>query len=140
MHDNGENRSWEIDCCEAYDPSRCRNTAVDALNRPVPFAHVAVQIAESGRQITLFVTDKNGLARVSLASGNDSVTASADTWFVAMVRSSTANRTLFPLAWEWVDCKDGICMPRTARPTAFTNAILIDAVGSGAYEPPPLRQ
>ncbi len=67
------------------------------------------------------------------------VTATADTWLVAMVGGGTASRTLYPLAWETVTCTGGICTANTARPSAFTNAILIDADGSGAYDTFPIH-
>lgn len=51
------------------------------------------------------------------------VRPSADTWYVAMVRG-TSGRSMWPL--------------HTDRPQAFTNAILIDADGSGAYDEFPL--
>jgi hypothetical protein len=47
-----------------------------------------------------------------------------DTWYVAMVRS-TGGRTLFPLV--------------AARPAAWSNAILVDADGSGKYDDFPLK-
>ncbi len=51
------------------------------------------------------------------------VTASADTWFVAMARATTG-RSMWPL--------------HTGRPLAWSNAILIDADGSGKYDEYPL--
>jgi hypothetical protein len=67
------------------------------------------------------------------------VTPAADTWYVAMVRSSSAARTLAPLAWTGVRCTNGVCRPTDNRAEAFTNAILIDADGSGAYDAFPLQ-
>ncbi len=52
------------------------------------------------------------------------VSPTADTWFVAMARA-TQGRTLWPLHVD--------------RAQAFTNAILIDADGSGAYDNFPLN-
>lgn len=49
----------------------------------------------------------------------------ADTWFVVMVRSVASTRSMLPL----VD----------ARPFAMSNAILVDADGSGAYDDFPLK-
>ncbi len=48
-----------------------------------------------------------------------------DTWFVVMVRSINSTRTLTPLV--------------EARPFAMSNAILVDADGSGAYDDFPLK-
>ncbi len=67
------------------------------------------------------------------------VTASADTWFVAMARASSASRTLAPMAWDGVSCSGGICTPSSSRAWAVTNAILVDADGSGAYDDFPLK-
>jgi len=67
------------------------------------------------------------------------VTASADTWFVAMARASSASRTLAPMAWDGVSCSGGICTPSGSRAWAVTNAILVDADGSGAYDDFPLK-
>lgn len=52
------------------------------------------------------------------------VTATADTWFVAMARGTTG-RTMVPL--------------HGSRPAAWSSAILIDADGSGAYDDFPLK-
>lgn len=67
------------------------------------------------------------------------VTATADTWFVAMVRASDACRSLVPLAWDDVECKKEMCTASSDRPFAMTNAILVDADGSGAYDDFPLK-
>ncbi|MEW6430345.1 MAG: CehA/McbA family metallohydrolase [Myxococcota bacterium] len=67
------------------------------------------------------------------------VSPTADTWYVAMVRSSTASRPLAPLAWDGVGCSGGICTPKTARAFAVTNAILVDGDASGAYDDFPLK-
>lgn len=67
------------------------------------------------------------------------VTASSDTWFVAMARASSASRTLAPMAWDGVSCSGGLCAPSGSRAWAITNAILVDADGSGAYDDFPLK-
>lgn len=67
------------------------------------------------------------------------VQPTADTWFVGMVRSSTAARTLAPLAWEGVSCSGGVCTASASRAFALTNPILVDADGSGAYDDFPLK-
>lgn len=63
-----------------------------------------------------------GLRRVHLTE-KFIVTPAADTWFVAMARA-TAGRSMWPL--------------HGGRAQAFTNAILIDADGSGKYDEFPL--
>lgn len=67
------------------------------------------------------------------------VTPTADTWFVAFVRASSAARTLAPMAWTGVRCTNGVCRATDNRADAFTNAILVDADGSGAYDSFPLQ-
>ena len=67
------------------------------------------------------------------------VTPTADTWFVAMVRGGTASRTLFPMAWGAVKCVSGVCTEGDARPWGFTNPVFIDADKSGAYDDFPLK-
>ena len=68
------------------------------------------------------------------------VTPTADTWYVAMVRGGTSSRSLSPMAWHGVSCSGGVCVPDDARPTGFTNAVLIDADKSGAYDNFPIKQ
>lgn len=67
------------------------------------------------------------------------VTPAHDTWLVAMVRASAASRTLIPMAWDKVKCSSDICSATGARAFAVTNAILVDADGSGAYDNFPLK-
>ncbi|MFO0599303.1 MAG: CehA/McbA family metallohydrolase [Myxococcaceae bacterium] len=67
------------------------------------------------------------------------VTATSDTWFVAMARASSASRTLAPMAWDGVSCSNGVCTPSGSRGWGITNAILVDADGSGAYDDFPLK-
>lgn len=67
------------------------------------------------------------------------VNATSDTWFVAMVRASTACRTLVPLAWDGVSCSGANCTASSSRASALTNAILVDADGSGTYDDFPIK-
>jgi hypothetical protein len=67
------------------------------------------------------------------------VSPTKDTWYVAMVRASTASRTLVPMAWDRVRCRDGVCTAADSRGMGLTNAILVDADGSGAYDDFPLK-
>lgn len=62
------------------------------------------------------------------------VTPAADSWYVVVVRGGSAARSLFPLAWNGLSCDSGRCEAQAARPYAFSNAILVDADGSGAYD------
>ncbi len=67
------------------------------------------------------------------------VTPAKDTWYVVMLRSTSAARTLFPLASDGTSCDGATCKANTSRPAAYTNAILVDADGSGAYDDFPLK-
>lgn len=66
------------------------------------------------------------------------VSPTADTWYVAFVRSSNAGSPLFPLALNGVSCASGTCTTSPRYPFAYTNAILVDADGSGRYDDYPL--
>ena len=61
-----------------------------------------------------------------------------DTWFAVRVRASGQCRGLFPLAFGTA-CSAGTCAATSPRPEALTNAVLIDADGSGAYDDFPLK-
>ncbi|MBI3183201.1 MAG: CehA/McbA family metallohydrolase [Myxococcales bacterium] len=67
------------------------------------------------------------------------VAPTADDWYVVMLRSSDAARTLFPLHFAGVQCTGGTCAAKAVRPFAFTNPIFVDADGTGAYDRFPLR-
>jgi len=68
------------------------------------------------------------------------LTPTADTWYVAFVRGSSAVRPLFPLLIDGVSCNaSGACTTGNRYPWSFTNAILIDADGSGSYDDFPLK-
>jgi hypothetical protein len=66
------------------------------------------------------------------------VSPTADTWYVAMVTASTATHGLSPMAWGGVNCTNGVCTEKDTYPIGFTNPVLIDGDGSGAYDTPPL--
>lgn len=69
-----------------------------------------------------------------------SVTPAADTWYVVFVRGSTATRALFPLVIDGVGCNSsGACTTGARYPWSFTNAVLVDADGSGKYDDFPLK-
>ena len=67
------------------------------------------------------------------------VTPTKDTWFVALIRASTASRPLTPLVWKLVKCTGALCAPEESRASAMTNAIFVDADGSGAYDDFPIK-
>lgn len=115
---NGEgNGSWpdgRIHQKRTYDPTMLPVEAVPGLNG---FAARRVHVTEKF-----------------------TVTPTADTWYVAMVRASAASRILSPLAWDGVKCSGGVCTPSSSRGMGFTNAILVDGNGSGAYDDFPIKQ
>ncbi len=76
--------------------------------------------------------------RVNVTATFD-VTVAADTWFVAVVRGSGASRDLFPMAFR-PSCSGTTCTISSSKVFAYTNAILIDGDGSGAYDTFPLKQ
>lgn len=98
---------------KTYDPTMLPIEAVPGLNG---FAARRVHVRETFR-----------------------VTPTSDTWFIAMVRASSASRTLAPMAWDGVSCSGGICAPSGSRAWGVTNAILVDGDGSGAYDDFPLK-
>lgn len=65
------------------------------------------------------------------------VTPTADAWYVVMVRSTSAARDLFPLAFR-SSCSEALCSRSAPRAFAFTNPVFVDADGSGAYDVFPL--
>ena len=62
------------------------------------------------------------------------VTPTADTWYLVILKSSSGVSTLYPLAYDGVTCSGNICTATAGRPYAFTNPIFVDADGSGAYD------
>ncbi len=68
-----------------------------------------------------------------------SVTPTADTWYVALVRASAACRTMTPMVWDGVNCTAGLCTAAESRGMGLTNPIFVDADGSGAYDDFPLK-
>ena len=67
------------------------------------------------------------------------VTAQADTWYVATATAGTGAPRMFPLAWTGTSCNNGTCTAESARPEAWTNAVFVDADGSGGYDDFPLK-
>lgn len=62
------------------------------------------------------------------------VTPAEDTWYVVILRSSSAVATMYPLAYDGMDCNGNLCTARAGRPYAFSNPIFVDADASGAYD------
>ncbi|MFL5318114.1 MAG: hypothetical protein ACJ790_00560, partial [Myxococcaceae bacterium] len=128
----------EFDQIEIYTHAPGRESSNgDQNNNPlVPVASKTLNLA------TLPLEAVPGLAanfRRIHVTQKFTVTPAADTWYVAVVRSSSAVRQMFPLAWDSTKCTSGTCVFNAGRPYAFTNAILVDADGSGAYDNFPLK-
>jgi hypothetical protein len=68
------------------------------------------------------------------------VVPTADTWFVVIVRSGAQARDLSPLALRnGCNVATGACTSSAPRAFAFSNPVLVDADGSGAYDDFPLK-
>src|SRR6185436_9498841 len=68
------------------------------------------------------------------------VTPTADTWYLAFVRGSSATHTLFPLLIDGVGCNSsGACTTGNKFPWSFTNPVLVDADKSGKYDDFPMK-
>jgi hypothetical protein len=68
------------------------------------------------------------------------VAPTTDTWYVVFVRGSSAAPSMFPMVIDGVTCSStGACTTGQPRPFAYTNAILVDADGSGKYDDFPLK-
>lgn len=131
----------QFDAIELYTHAAGRESSNGVSNASWPEARILQKRALPVGTLPLEpVPGLNGFAaRRVRVSETFTVTPTADTWFVAMVRSSSAVRVLAPLAWTGVRCTNGVCRANDNRPEAFTNAILIDADGSGAYDAFPLQ-
>jgi len=131
----------QFDALELYTHAAGRESINGVSNNEWPQSRVLQQRRYPVGTLPLeAVPGLNGFSarRVTLTE-TFTVTPAADTWFVVMVRSSSAVRVLSPLAWTGVRCTNGVCRASDNRPEAFTNAILIDADGSGAYDQFPLQ-
>ncbi len=130
----------QFDSVELYTHSAGRESAGGVENSTWPEARIAAKKTFDPTALPLeVVPGLNGVtARRVHVTHTFTMTVPADTWFVAMVRSSSAVRTLAPLAWDTVSCTNGVCTANSGRPMAFTNAVLVDADGSGAYDEFPL--
>lgn len=61
------------------------------------------------------------------------VSPTVDSWYVVSVRGTSASKDLFPLVFK-SNCGTSTCTATSAKAFAFSNAILVDADGSGAYD------
>jgi hypothetical protein len=131
----------QFDALELYTHATGRESTNGVANTDWPESRVlATKRFPVGTLPLEAVPGLNGfLARRVKITEVFTVTPATDTWFVVMVRSSSATRVLAPLAWSGVRCVNGVCRATDDRPEAFTNAILIDADGSGAYDQFPLQ-
>lgn len=131
----------QFDAIELYTSARGREAAPGRENAEWPESRILQKRALPVGTLPLeAVPGLNGFAARRVHVTERFVVApAADTWFVVMVRSSSAARPLSPMAWSGVRCTAGVCRANDDRPAAITNAILIDADGSGAYDRFPLQ-
>jgi len=66
------------------------------------------------------------------------VQPSFDTWYVVMVRGSSAANSLFPMVMHGASCSGSTCTANSSQAFAFTNPIFVDGDGDGLYDHPPL--
>lgn len=113
----------EINRIEIYSHAMGREALAGASNSEWPEGRILQKKDLDPLMTPLEAVPGTTLRRVHLTE-KFIVTASADTWFVGMARGTTG-RTMRPL--------------HGSRPAAWSNAILIDADGSGKYDDFPLK-
>ncbi|MBL9038638.1 MAG: CehA/McbA family metallohydrolase [Archangium sp.] len=131
----------QFDQLELYTHAPGREAVNGEANTDWPESRVLERRSLNGSALPLeAVPGLNGfVARRVHVVERFTVTPAADTWYVVMVRGSSATRTLYPLAFSSVSCSGGVCTASEHHVEAFTNPILVDADGSGAYDTFPLR-
>jgi hypothetical protein len=129
----------QFDAIEVYTHTTGREATNGQSNSTWPDSRILQKRVLDPTMLTVEPVPGPGSARRVHVVETFTVTPTADTWFVVMVRSGSASRVLAPLAWDGVSCSGGICTPKTARAFAVANAILVDADGSGGYDDFPLK-
>ncbi|MEW5740405.1 MAG: CehA/McbA family metallohydrolase [Myxococcota bacterium] len=131
----------QFDAVELYTHASGREATNGEPNSAWPDTRILQKRTLDPSMLTLeAVPGLNGFsARRVHVTETFTVTPTVDTWLVAMVRAGSASRPLSPLGWDGVSCSGGVCSPKTDRAFAVTNAILVDADGSGAYDDFPLK-
>ena len=131
----------QFDAIELYSHAEGRESKDGVANAAWPESRVFKRKRLDPTALTLEpVPGLNGFtARRVHVVETFTITPTTDTWVMAMVNSGTASRPLYPLTWASVACMGGICTAVAARAQGFTNAILLDADGSGKYDNFPIR-
>jgi hypothetical protein len=126
----------QFDAIELYTHAPGREASAGMANDTWPDTRIAQSQTLDPTMLPVEpVAGLNGFsARRVHVSKTFNVTPTADTWYVAMVRASSACRTLVPMAWDSVDCNGGTCAASSSRGMALTNPIFVDGDGSGAYD------
>ncbi len=130
----------QFDAVELYTHTTGREALNGVPNEGWPASRILQQRTYDPTMLPLeAVPGLNGFnARRVHVTERFTVSPTADTWYVAMVRASGASRGLYPMVAR-VRCDSGVCTGSGPRPQAFTNAVLIDADGSGAWDDFPLK-
>ncbi|MBL8951165.1 MAG: PHP domain-containing protein [Myxococcaceae bacterium] len=129
-----------FDRVEVYTHAAGREASNGASNDTPPAA-VETRMLDSTMLPVEAVPMMNGLnvRRIHVVE-RFTFSPTADTWFAVFVRGTTAVRPLFPLLVGGVSCNSsGACTSGPRYPWSFTNAVLVDADGSGSYDDFPLK-
>ncbi|MFO0600584.1 MAG: CehA/McbA family metallohydrolase [Myxococcaceae bacterium] len=113
----------QLNRLELYSHAPGRDALNGASNTEWPDGRILQKVDVDPLTVPLEPVAGTNLRRVHLTQ-KFTVTPTADSWFVGMARG-TSGRTMIPL--------------HGSRPAAWSNAILIDADGSGAYDDFPLK-
>jgi hypothetical protein len=127
-----------VDRIELYSHAPGREALAGAQNdaAPVPVATASLDAADSALEAVPGLP--NGFRRFHWVK-SFRVSAASDTWFVATVKGSNGVAAMFPLGWTGTECSGDGCVAQSARPAAWTNAVFVDADGSGAYDDFPTK-
>lgn len=133
-----------FDTLELYTHAPGREALNGQANGEWPDTRVHRRIALDALALPVeAVPGLNGFsARRIHVSQKVTVSPTRDTWYVVFARGvGGASAPLYPLAWNGVSCDSGtgLCAPRAAKAWAISNAIFVDADGTGAYDDFPIR-
>ncbi|MEW5741355.1 MAG: CehA/McbA family metallohydrolase [Myxococcota bacterium] len=114
----------QFDRIEVYTHTSGREAVNGESNGAWPESRIHQKQELDPANLTLEAVPGTNARRVHVTARFE-LTPTADTWYVVMVRSVGSSRTMSPL--------DG------SRPWAMSNAILVDADGTGAYDDFPIK-
>jgi hypothetical protein len=121
-----------FDRIDIYTHADGREALAGEANETAPTVHVSRSLT-AGSLPVVAVPGPGAFQRIQVEEKFE-LSPTQDTWYVVVVRSTNAVGTLYPLAWDSVSCSNGLCTANTSRPWAFSNPVLVDADGSGAYD------